>query len=331
MGQLAANKLTLLDHAKRRDPNGKTAKIVELLGKKSPLMDDLRWLEGNLPTGHQTTIRTGLPTPIWRMFNQGVSISKSRTAQVTEGIGNLSARNEMDVKLAKLGGDVNGLRMSESKPFYEALAQEYESTFWYGNASTAPEEFTGMAARYSSLSAENGQNIVNGGGTDVADSMSIWLIVHGEDSLHGIFPKGSTAGIVHEDLGIIDAFDASSNRFRAYAETWDWDCGIALKDWRQCVRIANIDVSAQIAQTLAANLTHLMIDAMHRVHDLNAGQAFFYMNRTAFHWLDVQRYNNVSSGGQLAYEVIDGKRIPFFREVPIRIDDSLLETEAVVA
>src|SRR5688572_17525453 len=228
MAHLASNMLSLLDHAKRRDPNGKTAKCVELLSKRSPVMDDLNWKEGNLVTGHRTSVRTGLPTPVWRLFNQGVALSKSNTAQITESCGNLAARSELDVKLAKLGGDVNGLRYSESKPFYEALAQEFESTLWYGNSSTAPNEFTGLAARYSSLSAANAQNIVDAGGTDSADSTSIWLIVHGEESFHGIYPKGSDVGIVHEDLGIVDTYDSDDNKLRVYAETWDWDCGIVL-------------------------------------------------------------------------------------------------------
>lgn len=54
------NALTLADHAKRMDPTEDPA-IVELLSQTNPILTDMVYVEGNLPTGHRTTIRTGLP------------------------------------------------------------------------------------------------------------------------------------------------------------------------------------------------------------------------------------------------------------------------------
>ena len=66
MAALNATKLTLLDWAKRLDPSGKTAAIVELLMQTNDILEDIIWVQGNLPTGHQTTVRTGLPTVYWK-------------------------------------------------------------------------------------------------------------------------------------------------------------------------------------------------------------------------------------------------------------------------
>ena len=55
-------KLTLADWAKRVDPDGKTSAIVEMLNETNEILDDMIWAEGNLPTGHRTTIRTDLPS-----------------------------------------------------------------------------------------------------------------------------------------------------------------------------------------------------------------------------------------------------------------------------
>jgi hypothetical protein len=60
MAVLQANALTLADHAKRVDPDGKIPKIVEMLSQTNEILDDMAFVEGNLPTGHQCTIRTGL-------------------------------------------------------------------------------------------------------------------------------------------------------------------------------------------------------------------------------------------------------------------------------
>ena len=47
--------LTLADWGKRVDPNGKVDKIIELLGQTNPILQDMPFVEGNLPTGHPTS------------------------------------------------------------------------------------------------------------------------------------------------------------------------------------------------------------------------------------------------------------------------------------
>lgn len=42
--------LTLADWGKRVDPNGKVDKIIELLGQTNPILQDMPFVEGNLPT-----------------------------------------------------------------------------------------------------------------------------------------------------------------------------------------------------------------------------------------------------------------------------------------
>jgi hypothetical protein len=57
MATLGANALTLADWAKRIDPDGKTPQIAELLAQSNQILEDMVFMEGNLPTGHRTTIR----------------------------------------------------------------------------------------------------------------------------------------------------------------------------------------------------------------------------------------------------------------------------------
>lgn len=271
-----------------------------------------------------------MPTVYWRLLNSGVPSSKSTTAQVDEQCGTLEARSEVDVDLAQLNGNTSEFRLSEASSFIEAINQEMAQTMFYGNSGLAPEEFTGLSVRYSSLSAANGQNILSGSGSG-SDNSSIWLLGWGENSIHGIFPKGSKAGLVHEDLGVGDAFDGSNNRYRAYMDRWQWKCGIALRDWRYAVRIANIDISNLVAKSSAADLIELMIKAVHRIPNLNSCSPVFYMNRTCFEMLDIQKRDDVISGGQLKYEQVDGIPTPTFRGIPVRKVDQLLETEAAVS
>lgn len=333
MAALSTGALTLADWAKRLDPDGKVPTIVELLSQTNEILTDMRLIEGNLPTGHRTTVRTGLPTVAWRLLNQGVATSKSTTAQIDEQCGMLEAWSEVDKDLALLNGNVSAFRLSEGMAFIEAMNQEVAQTAFYGNPGLAAEEFLGMSPRYSSLTATNGSHVLNGGGAG-SDNSSIWLIVWGPNTVHGIFPKGSKAGLIHDDFGEVTVevtAGIGATRMRAFQERWQWKIGLGVKDWRYAVRIANIDISDLAAKTSAADLTELMIKAIHRIPTLSMGRPVFYMNRTCFEFLDIQRRDDVQSGGGFTYENVDGAVRPTFRGIPIAKVDQLLETEALVS
>lgn len=332
MATVGSNALTLADHAKRIDPNGKTPKIVEMLAQTNEVLDDMRFMEGNLPTGHRSTIRTGLPTVYWKLLNQGVQPSKSSTAQVDVACGMLEAWSEVDKEVAELNGNVNSFRLSEAQAFIEAMNQEFSETLFYGNSSLSPEEFNGLAVQYSSLSAVNAENIISGSGAG-SDNSSIWLIVWGDQTCHGVFPKGSKAGLDHEDLGlqtVQTSTDIAGTRLRAYQDRFHWKAGLVVKDWRYVVRICNIDISNLVAKSSAADLIDLMIKAIHRIPNLNMGKACFYANRTVVQMLDIQRRDDVAAAG-MTYAEVDGKLVPHFRGIPVKKCDSLLETEATVS
>jgi len=320
---------TLLDVAKRLDPDGQIATIVELLTQNNQILLDMPWSEGNLPTGNRTTVRTGLPAVTWRLLNGGVTPSKSTTAQIDEACGKLEAWSQVDCAVAKLNGNVGAFRLSEAKAFLEAMNQEFCSVLLYGNSGLNPEKFTGLSARYSSLSAGNAQNIIDGGATG-SDNTSVWLVVWNDNTIHGIYPKGSVAGLVRNDLGekvVTVTQGVGGQMMLAYLEQFVWDCGIALKDWRYVVRLCNIDVSNLVAQSSAVDLTNKMIRMVHRIPVMTVGRPVFYMNRTVFEMLDIQRREAVQTGGQLKYEVVDGVSTPMFRGIPVRIVDQILLTE----
>lgn len=331
---LGTGALTLLDWAKRVDPDGKIPDIVELLEQTNEMLADMLWKEGNLPTGHRTTVRTGLPSVFWRLLNQGVSPSKSTTAQIDESTGMLEAWSEVDVDLALLNGNVSSFRLSEAKAFLEAMNQEMQSTIIYGNAGLAPEEFTGLAVRYSDLTAESGENVILGGGDDGhTDLTSIWLVAWGEETVCGIFPKGSKAGIVHNDYGEVTVevtAGVAGSRMRAFQERYQWKGGIAVKDWRYVVRIPNIDVSELSGTSAAADLIDLLEHAIEMLPN-RLGKPVFYMNRTIRRHLRTQVRNAVGGGGGLTFENFAGRRTMFFEDVPIRTVDAILNTESLVA
>jgi hypothetical protein len=322
--------VTLADHAKRMDPNGAIDAIAEILAQKNELLASAAWQEGNLPTGHRVTIRSGLPEIYFRLLNQGVLPSKSTTVQVDEGTSIMEARCQIDKDVAELNGNTAAFRASESAPFMESHAQTLARTFWYGNAGLDPEQFTGFAPRYSDNSGPaNAENVIDAGGTG-SDNTSIWLIGWGENGCYGIYPKGSKAGLTHEDLGLQDAFDSNTppRRFRAWMDWYQQKPGLCVRDWRYAVRIANIDVSNLVAETSAADLLELMAVAVDKPPSVSDAKFAFYMNRTLRTMLRIQCMNRpnvyLTPGGE------ESKRKLSFDNIPILLSDQLLVNEAAV-
>lgn len=339
MATLSTTALTLADWAKRLDPEGRIPVIAELLSQSNEILEDALFKEGNLPTGERVTIRTGLPSVYWRAINQGVPSSKSTTATVDEACGMLEAYSRVDVDLAELNGNSSAFRLSEDVAFLEAMNQTMASTMFYGNPATDPKQFLGLANRYSSTTAGNGTNILSAGGSG-SDNTSIYLVVWGDNTVYGTFPKGSKAGLISEDTGKLTVYDGSGNPYQAYQTHYQWKNGLVVKDWRYVVRIANIDVSDLIGQTgtqlstASTNIIKLMARALYRIPNMGMGKAAFYMNRTVHSGLALAAMDK----SQYVLKIEQGltqfgqpNSWLSFLGVPMRRVDSLLNTESVVS
>lgn len=339
MATLSNTALTLADWAKRVDPNGRVPVVAELLAQSNEILEDALFMEGNMPTGHRVVIRTGLPAVYWRALNQGIPNSKSTTAQVDEACGILEARSEVDKDLAELNGNTAAFRLSEDQAFLEAMNQTQASTMFYGNPATDPKQYLGLAPRYGNIAgAGNAQNILDAGGTGT-DNTSIYLVVWGDNTCFCPFPKGSKAGLMHEDLGEQTVYNADGTRMQAMATRYQWKNGLVVKDWRYVVRICNVDVSDLMAQTgtqaaaAATAVIKLMARALYRIPNIKMGRPAFYMNRTVHSGLSLAALDKsqyVLKIEQGLTEFGQPHSWLSFLGVPLRCVDVLINTEARV-
>ena len=330
MPVLSTNNPTLADFAARLDGNDHIVPdIVELLKEENEVLEDMTFLEANEYTSHRTTVRSGLPAGTWRKLNYGVQPSKSTTVPVRDTMGMLEDYAEVDKALADLNGNSAAWRLSEDRAFVQGLSNTQARTLFYGDTSADPERFMGLAPRFSSLTAENGQNIIDAGGTG-ADNTSIWLVVWGPNTVHGIYPKGSKAGLQSRDLGEVTLLDANQGRYQGYRSHYKWDIGLSVRDWRYVGRIANIDVSDLTKNAASgADLIDLMTQALELVPNVGMGRPAFYMPRKLRSFLRRQITNKVAAS-TLTMEEIAGKKVVAFDGVPCRRTDALLLTEARV-
>lgn len=328
MAAIGNTNLTLLDLMKRTDPSGAPAQLVELISQQNAILKDAVWREGNLPTGERVSSRTGLPAIGYRKFNEGVLASKSRTDNWDESVAMMEGMSVVDCELAKLNGNEAAYRSTEESGFVQSLSNEVESGFFYASTKATPEKFLGLSPRFDSTTAPGGKQIIlHDTGAAGADSTSIWLVRWGEDSVYAIYPKGSTGGLTPHDMGVQLWDDGTGKKFRAYVTNWSWKIGLVVRDWRQVVRIANIDATTLVG-TGSALITS-MIKAVHKIQNRNGGRLAWYCNRSMGTYLHLQALDSTRNS-TLSIRDIAGEMVTTLLGIPIRETDAIIDTESPV-
>lgn len=338
MATLNNNYPTLADLAKQMDGKGNVVSdIIEILNDTNQILMDLPFFECNNGTKHLTTIRSGIPTATWRRLYQGVQPSKATNTQVEDACGMLEAWSEVDSKLIELSANPGRFRLNEARAFLEGMNRQMATAIFYGNTDTDPEQFHGLAPRFDDTTAENGGQIIDGGGAG-ADNTSIWMVVWGERTCHGIYPKGSKAGLAREDKGKTTKEVSDGSLYDVHREKFMWDCGLSVRDWRYIVRIANIDVSNALDGT--TDMFGLLRQGYWQLkqRQISGGRAAIYCNTDILEALDSQTTPTVATGStqatpgyqRLRVSEVEGKEVISYRGMPLRECDALINTEALV-
>lgn len=344
MAVLGSGVDTLVDVLKQLAPDGSQLDTAEVLTEHTEVLEDMTWMEGNLVTGHRDSVRTSLPEPSFRAINEGVPVTKGGTTPIEETCALLEDFSQCDRELAILSGNVSRYRLKQAKPHMIGFAHKMAQQVFYGNASSDPKSFTGLAPRYNTgdtaISA-TAANVLDGGGAGSA-LRSIWLVAWSEDTITGLYPKGTKGGLGHEDATSSadgqspDGFpagqalqDANGNLYMGYRDHWMWRCGMMVKDWRYAVRIANIDPTAlTIDASTGPNLQNLMIQATELIEGTEGVKVAFYMPRLLRSYLRQQLVEKKNAFLSLSEQ--GGKSTLSFDEIPIRRTDALNVNEAEV-
>lgn len=327
---------TLLDLALMPE-NKDAADVINLLAAQNPVLEDAPAYECNKGLVHETTVKTGLPTVTWGRLYKGIPAGKGNMQTVKDTTGFVNSAAEVDERLVDIyekAEDKASCRMEMAADHLEAMAQEAATAIFYHDSSVDPEKPMGLSPRFNSLSAENGKQIINGGGAG-NDNTSIWLITWDKRSCHLIYPKGHKAGVQRKDRGLIPRQDVDGNTFMVYREEFTWHFGVTLRNWQYVCRVANIDVSLLVKDAVTgANLLDLLTEAYyaHKGRRTSMGKTFIYMNTTLAKYLDYQARKNKTENLFLTYDKVgqNASEVLHFRGIPIRECDAILNSEDAV-
>lgn len=341
MAALGNRLLTLADVAKSK--NKAIGKVAEVLMAYNSMNQDIPYQEMNEGTSHKEEIRSGLPAVYYRKANQAIPASKSTTEERTFTAAHFESKSQIDTAVAKRGGvdRIAYNRWNQAQGHIQAQAIEQANLMIYGSPVDSNRKVAGFADIYSTVNTANAntaRNVIDAGGTG-SNNTSIYLIFWGEQSVFGIYPAGTTAGLQRIDRSPggkeiqIQALDTMGNpgSFWGFEEDFMTDHGLVVKDYRQGVRIANIDVTLLKSKANGvADLTDIMISANYLIDNTSNGQGVWYVNRTIQAYLHKQALAKVTGGGGATYENYQGRPTLMFLGMPVRLQDQILNSEARV-
>lgn len=308
--------------------------IAEVLTQTNDMIADISFKQCNNYTGHQFRIRTDKPTVHWTMAGQATPSSKSRAAIVTEDCAMLEAVSTVERKEANLGSNTPALvRASQDTAFIEAMGDEFATTLIYGSKVTDARKFTGLASRFNVISSaanQIGNQVLSASG--VANLTSMWLVGWGDDTVYGLVPEGTSAGLTMIDDGLVHT-ESNNMHSSFYKTTFQWNVGLAVQDWRYVARVCNINVATltKDAET-GTDLIEYAIRAKNRIHKLSRVRPVWYVNQDVYTYLELQasyhpnvRYGKEGAGSGAGYDVLN------LCGIPVRRMDAITTAESIVA
>ena len=328
MSTLAAD-YTLLEQAKRIDPDGTQATIAEIMAKEVSLVLDMPFLPSNDIWSHKSLRRANLPSGTWRGLNEYVSGKKSQVDEILDVVSICEVFAAYDIEYINNMPNPKQARLDEATAFIEGLAQDLCSAFLYSNNKTYPKKPHGIAPRLDAL----GRYVVDATGTSALTS--IYVVGWDKMGVFAVYPKNSEAPgsengypIIHTDLGERVDVNSAGNKLRVYEDNFKIKGGFVVRDPRYLGRVANVPSGTADAVSFENNLITLC-DRM----KISTGTKI-YMNETVIsacriRMKDKNNVHWVPGKGTGLF----GEPVMYFDEIPIRKIDSaiLLNSESAVA
>jgi|WetSurMetagenome_2_1015567.scaffolds.fasta_scaffold138284_2 hypothetical protein len=331
-----SSKYSLKDVVAYKDPSGGLLPIAEVMTKVNPFLDHIPFKESTLEAGEIVARRKQLGSPSWRRYNEGVQPSVTKVSTATEIMGHLEDWSEIDKALVDIQGDQAEFQFNESKGKMESMAQEMAVTYMYGNLSSDPKTFTGFMPRLGALNSTYGTGspiVIDGGGRTATAQGSILIVGWGMDKVYGIYPKNTVGGLQFENLGEDTKTFTDGSLMRVYRSRFGWDAGLAIKDYRYVIRIANIDAAALATigtdSDTSAILFNKIMDALAYIPIPGSVDLHMYMPRPV--WSALNKKSTEISYRDITMNIQDAGFVYNVYGVPCHLCDSMLMTEAVVS
>jgi hypothetical protein len=336
--------IDIVNNYSSADAGAKFVLPTRVLDRMTPLVRMLPLKSSNNILSNIAVRTDSLPQASFRRWNEGIKATVSKNTPLNDPICLLEDYSEVDKGLWKIQNDPNAWRADQDMNHIEGLFQLMESLLFYGNMGLTPGAFNGLATRFNNLeSYPNGDqtwlpNVWNGGATS-GNVTSAWMIEFGDDSVYGIYPPNTPAGMRVEDLGEATKELASgtgavgSNYLYQVLRTHlEWMMGIQIADERAVQRICNIN---PVALSTANFDENIFIEAKNMLPRNGEGSGtVIFVNRQLKTQIDIRAVSqkiNAYTNFSASETDVFGRSVTKFQNIPIYVAEKILSTETVLS
>ena len=335
MAALGNGALTFADLVTQLGPDNQFAPFINLMAQRNGLTKNIPWRQGLLLDGDMVHMLTGLPyngTAQWSTINKGIPAGKATFTSVQYKAGQLTGKTEVDKRELQIVGEGGFalLRARQTTSMIDQITQSMASAFLYETLANGAERINGLNTYYSTFSnvatIPSAANVITAGGATANGQSSMYLLTK-DRGFYGFYPMNSTMGMMLDDRGPVETSD-SAGSYTVFREYFYMNCGLAIPDWRQNVRICNID-TAGLKGGSPADLIGFSEQAV-SLPTLD-GDRFWICPRNVYGHIRRQARKAVGTGGGLTFDNFAGQEIVRLHGYPIYVEDQMLSTEAVVS
>lgn len=341
MGTNSTRYITFRDLASGRTPNGFVDKeIVDLVTQENPVLQDILWKECNKGREDIVTIRSGMPEAVLRAYYEGWKGSKSSKKQVTNACCRVSTGIEFDWSLYDQDKDKAAFLTDEQKAHSSVLGDKVAALLTYGDTKDDPKGINGFCKTYGAYGAFTGSDMVvddkisafytlSAGGSGATGLRSIILAGWGANSMHGIYPEGTSAGIKIGQLTKQFVDDGAGGRLEMGLQEMNWHAGLNIRDFRFGGRICNIQIETDPTSASAPDITKLVRKLVTRVKSNGVTQRF-YMPRLVFEHV-AEQFDKKTQANAVKYADLEQKKDASLLGIPVAFCDCMNGDEKPVA
>lgn len=310
-----------------------------ILDRMTPLVKMLPMVASNNILSNIATRTDSLPIASTRRFNEGILATASKNAPINDPIAMFQDYSEVDMDLWKLQNNPNMWRSDQDMNHIEGLFQLMESMLFYGSLAQNPGSFNGLATRFNNLeSYPNGDtswqpNVWNGGQT-TGNVTSAWMIEFSEDSVYGIYPANSMAGLSVRDLGEVTKERPSGTgavggnyMYQVLRTMLSWYMGMQIADERCVQRICNINPIALSTGNFDENIFIQAKNQLPRSGETSG--TVILVNRNLKTQIDIRACSQKINAYTMFKPGMDvfGSPVTEFQGIPIYVAEKILNTE----
>lgn len=314
--------------------------IVDIMVQQNDILDDMIITEANDGSSNKTTIRTGLPTPAWVAFYEGVQASKGSKQQIRNTAGHLKSKLEIDADLWDAAPDKAALLRDEIEAHSSAMMNEMADALFYGKIVNEPKKFNGLVTFFGTLGGTSSTDDTvathyvfdakSASQASTAALRSIWLLGWSNRTIRCFYPKGSQGGMKKGEFKKVDVTNAddTTKTYEAYRQYLSWQLGLDVRDYRYGGRLANLQSDEMFDTSGVPDYVELLKRMLARVRDDGVKQVW-YMDKITWEavqtWLDRKTMSNAYN-----YATVEARKTKTLFGLPVRICDALNTNETEV-